>query len=242
MEISSLSVTIQEKLVLEDINLVVQPGTVHALLGPNGSGKSSLALTLIGHPQYQAIKGSVVINNQNILDLSVEKRARLGLFLAFQHPMLVQGVTVLQFLHEAYRALCNSDSTIGDFYAQLIEAMDLLEIPYEFAERHVHDGFSGGQKKKLELLQLLVLKPKIAILDELDSGLDVDAIKVVTRALHIVREQNPTMALICITHYQPFLETLSPDVVHILKQGKIVCAGNVSLLSIIKERGYDAIG
>lgn len=242
MEISSLSVFVQDKQVLDTITLSLQPGSVHALMGPNGSGKSSLALTLVGHPLYQVTSGSVFLEDKDFLDLSIDKRAKEGLFLVFQHPLVVQGVTVLQFLHEAYRATCNPASTVGDFYAQLIEAMDLLEIPYEFAERHVHDGFSGGQKKKLELLQLLLLKPKIVILDELDSGLDVDALKVVTQALITFRAGNPATCFVIITHYEPFLAHFVPDYVHIIKEGRLVRSGDVSLLATIKEQGYDALG
>lgn len=241
MEISSLSVRVQEKPLLHDISLCLEQGTVHALMGPNGSGKSSLALTLIGHPDYQVTHGRVMLNGTNLLELSVDKRAKAGLFLVFQHPFVIPGVTVMQFLHEAYRAVCDPSSTVGDFYASLIEAMDLLEIEYEFAERHVHDGFSGGQKKKLELLQLFLLKPKVAILDELDSGLDVDALKVVVNALSTIRVQCPEMTFLIITHYQPLLDQIIPDYVHILKDGTIIESGDVSLAHRVKEKGYDAI-
>lgn len=241
MEIKALSVCVQEKPILSNITITLKPGTIHALMGPNGSGKSSLALSLIGHPEYQVMHGSVIFNGVNLLELSIDKRAQSGLFLVFQHPVVIPGVTVLQFLHEAYRAVCNRESTVGDFYAQLIEAMDILEIDYAFAERHVHDGFSGGQKKKLELLQLFLLKPKVAILDELDSGLDADALKVVMRALNVIRAQCPDMTLLIITHYQPLLEYLVPDFVHILMNGTLVRSGDTSLAHLIGEKGYDAI-
>ncbi len=241
MEIKALSVCVQEKPILDSISITLKSGTVHALMGPNGSGKSSLALSLIGHPDYQITHGSVIFNGVNILDLSIDKRAHCGLFLVFQHPVVIPGVTVMQFLHEAYRAVCNPESTVGDFYAQLIEAMDLLEIDYAFAERHVHDGFSGGQKKKLELLQLFLLKPKVAILDELDSGLDVDALKVVVRALNVIRMQCPDMTFLIITHYQPLLEYLVPEYVHVLMNGSLVRSGDTSLAHLIREKGYDAI-
>lgn len=240
MEINALSVSVSGKNVLETISISLKPGTVHALMGPNGSGKSSLACTLIGHPAYQVTQGLVTFNGHDLLSLAVEKRAQQGLFLAFQHPVAIPGVTVMQFLHEAYRAVCDPSCTIGDFYAALIEAMDLLEIEYEFAERPVHQGFSGGQKKKIELLQLLLLKPKIAILDELDSGLDVDALKIVARALAVIREQCPQLCLLIISHYQPLFEYIVPDQVHVLMGGRIVRTGDQSLAHAIKERGYDA--
>lgn len=241
MEICSLSVNVDKKVVLTDISLSLKPGTLHALMGPNGSGKSSLALALMGHPAYQVTHGSVVLHATNLLELSVDKRAKQGLLLLFQQPVAIPGVTVLQFLHEAYKALCNPESTIGDFYAQLIEAMDLLAIDYAFAERSMHEGFSGGQKKKLELLQLVLLQPKVAILDELDSGLDIDALKLVISALSHIRNRQKELCLLIISHYSPLLQELSPDAVHILKEGSLVCSGDASLISLVQEQGYDAI-
>lgn len=241
MEMSSLSVCVQEKPLLHSITLSLKPGTVHVLMGPNGSGKSSLAMALIGHPDYQITHGTVELDGVNILELSVDKRAKAGLFLVFQHPVVLPGVTVLQFLHEAYRAVCDPQSTAGDFYASLIEAMDLLEIEYEFAQRSLHDGFSGGQKKKIELLQLLLLKPKVAILDELDSGLDVDALHVICKALSVVRKQCPYMTLLIITHYQPLLDQITPDYVHVLKEGTIIESGDATLAQRIGKLGFDVV-
>lgn len=241
MEIRALSVTVAKKLVLQDINLLLAPGSIHVLMGPNGSGKSSLALSLMGHHAYTITAGNVKLNGQDIIKLSPDKRAQAGLFLAFQQPYVVPGVTVMQFLQEAYRAVRNPDCTVGDFYAQLIDAMDLLEMDYAFAERAVNEGFSGGQKKKLELLQLLLLQPKVAILDEIDSGLDIDALQVVARALKVIRTQCPEMALLIITHYQRILDYIIPDQVHVLVDGTLIRSGDASLALAIEQKGYDAI-
>ncbi len=241
MEISALSVKVLDTPLLHSIHLRVAPGSVHVLMGPNGSGKSSLALSLMGHKNYQITAGTITINGIDITQLSPDKRAKAGLFLAFQQPNIIPGVTVMQFLHEAYRALRDQKSTIGDFYAQLIDAMDLLAIDYAFAERHVNDGFSGGQKKKLELLQLLLLQPKVAILDEIDSGLDVDALKIVAGGIAQARAERPEMALLIITHYQRILNYITPDYVHVMVDGKLVRSGDASLAALIEREGYDAI-
>ena len=214
--------------ILKNITFEVVPGSIHAIMGPNGSGKSSLAHALIGYPGYEITEGSVMLAGNEIAHLSIEKRAQAGLFLAFQYPCALPGVSVLQFLSESYRSLGNISR-----YAKL------LIIDEKLLHRDLNDGFSGGEKKKFELLQLLVLQPKIAILDEIDSGLDVDALKIVAHALHVAKQENPDMAILIITHYQRILQYIAPDCVHVISGGKIIQSGGAALAYEIDQKGYD---
>jgi Fe-S cluster assembly ATP-binding protein len=239
--IKNLCVSIDQKPILKAINFDIKPGEIHALMGPNGSGKSTLAYTLMGHPAYVVSSGSVHLNNQELMGLSIDKRAQAGIFLAFQNPLEIPGVTVFTFLKEAHCAITKKALSPKEFQQLLFEQMDILQIDHAFAYRNLNAGFSGGEKKRLELLQLLVLKPQVAILDEIDSGLDVDAIKIVAQGLQAAREQNSSMSLIIITHYPRLLTFIQPDVVHFLFFGTIIAQGPANLAHTIEQRGYDAI-
>jgi len=240
LQINNLSVQIAEKNVLHDINLTVMPGTVHALMGPNGSGKSSLAYSIMGHPSYVITNGSITMHDTSIENLTPDKRARAGLFLSFQQPCTLPGVKVHTFLLEIYRAVTGSLISIQEFKVILETYMTQLSIDPSFAYRNMNDGFSGGEKKKGELLQLLLLKPAIAILDEIDSGLDIDALKLVTAAINQARACNPTMSILIITHYQRMLNYIMPDHVYIISDGRILTSGGPELVQAIEHRGYHA--
>jgi Fe-S cluster assembly ATP-binding protein len=219
----------------------LQPGTVTVLMGPNGSGKSTLAYTLMGHPAYTVTAGSVLFGDLNLLELPVEKRARAGLFLACQYPQEVPGVTVFTFLKEAHRMLTATELSVSQFKELLYSTFDTVKLDHSFAYRNLHEGFSGGEKKRLEVVQLLLFQPKIAILDEIDSGLDVDALKSVAQALQSAREHNPILSILLITHYTRILKYIIPDAVHILAQGKLIASGKSELAELIDQRGYDGL-
>ena len=240
-KVTNLSASVDQKPILKSINLEIQPATIHALMGPNGSGKSTLAYTLMGHPSYAISGGSIELNGHDITHLSIDKRAQAGLFLAFQSPMEIPGVTVLNFLKEAHHAITKKTISAKDFQQLIFEQMDILGMDHAFVYRNLNAGFSGGEKKRLELLQLLVLKPAVAILDEIDSGLDVDAIKIVANGLHKARTANPRMSIIIITHYPRLLTYIQPDLVHIISGGTIIQQGQAPLAYAIEQRGYDAI-
>lgn len=225
--------------IIKGLSLQIHPGTVHAIMGANGSGKSSMAYTIMGHPRYQIDQGQISYGGHIISSLTPDKRAKLGVFLAFQHPYALPGVTVFTFLKEAHQALTAHVLSVGAFQDLLYKAMELLHIDQSFAQRSLNDGFSGGEKKRFEMLQLLILKPSLVILDELDSGLDIDALKIVTQGLLKAREENPAMSIIIITHYQKILKYITPDFVHILNGGVIVKTGVASLAHEIEDKGYD---
>lgn len=228
-----------QKQIVSDFTLTVLPGTTHALMAPNGSGKSTIAYALMGHPAYTVNAGSVVFNGHDITQVSAHKRAQLGIFLAFQNPLSLPGVTVASFLKEAYQAIQGTHIEVKDFQQLLFTAMEKLGMEAAFAFRAVNDGFSGGEKKRLEMLQLLILKPSLVILDEIDSGLDVDALKCVAKVLNDLRHENMAMSIIIITHYQRMLELVKPDHVHIMYQGKLVKSGDYSLVHELEDKGYD---
>lgn len=238
--ITDLSARVDDTQILHSLHLTVKSGQVHALMGPNGSGKSTLAYTLMGHPSYQVTGGTISYNNEDIAALSPDKRARKGLFLAFQQPYEIPGLAVTTFLRESYKAVTGSDCSVSEFNTYLHEQMALLAIDPAFAARNVNEGFSGGEKKRLEMLQLLVLRPSLVVLDEIDSGLDVDALRFVAHGLNQARKQNPAMAVIIITHYHRILAHSVPDYVHIMHHGSIVKSGDVSLAHQIEQKGYDA--
>ena len=240
LHITDLSVAIDGTSIIKKLTLSIPAGAVHAIMGPNGSGKSTLAHVLMGHPAYQVTGGSLFFDTQDITELSPDKRARAGLFLAFQHPYALPGVRVFTFLKEAHRAVTGADMPVIDFAAQLKAYCALLAIDESFLERSLNDGFSGGEKKRFELLQLLVLKPKLAVLDEIDSGLDIDALKAVAQALAYAQKENPSMSLLLITHYQRILEHVVPDRVHVLCDGRIAESGTMQLVRTIESRGYHA--
>lgn len=241
IKITNLTVSVDQKLVLKSINLEVSPGTVHVLMGRNGSGKSTLAHVLMGHPFYPLSSGTIHFNGNDISHMPIDKRAQEGIFLAFQNPIEIPGVTVFAFLKEAYAAITKKVVSIKEFQQLLFEQMDLLQIDHAFAYRDLNVGFSGGEKKRLELLQLLILRPKLAILDEIDSGLDVDAIKVVGQGLQVACAVNPSMSIILITHYPRLLAHLEPDTVHIMSNGTLIARGDANLAHAIEQRGYDVV-
>ncbi|MGB9639443.1 MAG: Fe-S cluster assembly ATPase SufC [Anaerolineales bacterium] len=243
LEIVNLHVRVNDKEILKGVNLVVKKGEVHALMGPNGTGKSTLAYTLLGHPNYQVTQGEVWYKNQNILELSPDERSRLGLFLAFQYPVAIPGVSVANFLRaaiNAHRKASNPDDKgipIPEFRKQLKQVMEVLKMDPAFANRYLNDGFSGGEKKRVEVLQMAMLKPEIAIMDETDSGLDIDALRIVSEGVNMLR--GPEMGVLVITHYQRILNYIKPDFVHIMMEGKIVESGDAQLALQLEEHGYD---
>ena len=237
--INKLFVCIVDKQVLYDINLNISKGTIHAIMGPNGSGKSTFAHVLMGHPSYTVASGTVLFNEVDLLSLSVHERAKQGLFLAFQHPCEISGVSVASFLKEAYVAIKGKSISVIDFQVLLLERCAKLEIDASFIFRGFNEGFSGGEKKRLEILQLLLLQPKIAILDEIDSGLDIDSLKIVAHGIALARDENPEMSIIVITHYQRILNYVIPDYVHVLCDGRMVISGDASIAHQLEAKGYD---
>lgn len=245
LNIRDLRVKIGEKEILKGVTLTVAQGEVHAIMGPNGTGKSTLAYTLMGHPGYEVTGGEACFKGQNLLDLGTDERSRLGLFLAFQYPVSIPGVTVANFLRTAVNARRKATNhedrgiPIPEFRKLLIAKMDELKMDHSFAGRYLNEGFSGGEKKRAEVLQMAVLRPEIAILDETDSGLDIDALKVVSEGVNLLREQN--VGVLLITHYQRMLNYIKPDVVHVMMDGRIVETGGADLALHLEEHGYDWI-
>lgn len=241
LEISNLHASVEGKEILKGLSLSVRGGEVHAIMGPNGSGKSTLAYTLTGHPHYQVTSGSATLNGANLLAMEPDERSRAGLFLAFQYPAEVPGVSVANFLRTAVNArrTDGKEMKLSEFAKKLREKMAMLEMDNSFATRYLNEGFSGGEKKRNEILQMAMLEPKIAILDEADSGLDIDALKIVSNGVNQLR--NPELGVIVITHYQRILRYLQPDYVHVLMQGRIVRSGGKDLAEQLEERGYDWI-
>jgi Fe-S cluster assembly ATP-binding protein len=242
LKIHNFHVTINDTPILNGIDLTINPGETHAIMGPNGSGKSTLAHSLMGHPAYTITKGVVLFNNHDILSMSPDERARAGIFLAFQYPFEIEGVPLKDFLRQAYNAwYAGTDKQIGlKAWRELLEQkMALLKISPEFVERPINVGFSGGEKKRAEMLQLAVLQPRLAILDEIDSGLDIDALRIVCEGLNAIKKNNPDMAALIITHYQRILNYIKPDFVHIMQTGKIVRSGNAHLAQEIESTGYE---
>ncbi len=243
LDIRNLHVAIEGREILKGVNLVVRQGEVHALMGPNGTGKSTLAYTLMGHPNYEVTEGEVWFKGQNILGLEPDVRAHLGLFLAFQYPVAIPGVSVANFLRAAINAkrrFVNPEEkgiSIPDYRKMLKEKMDLLKMDHTFAGRYLNDGFSGGEKKRAEVLQMAALKPEIAVMDETDSGLDIDALRIVSEGVNTLR--GPELGVLVITHYQRILNYIKPDFVHIMMEGRIVESGGADLALHLEEQGYD---
>jgi len=227
--------------IIRGLSLEIEPGKVHAVMGPNGSGKSTLAKVLGGHPDYEVTGGEVLMDGEDILSLEADERARKGLFIAFQYPMEIPGVSNANFLRTAVQARLPGGETLDatDYYARLYEKMDLLEINRSFTARSVNEGFSGGEKKRNEILQMAMLEPRYAILDETDSGLDIDALKIVAHGVNTLR--GPNLGILLITHYQRLLNFIVPDMVHVMVHGRIVRTGGKELALALEEKGYDWI-
>src|SRR3954452_8233039 len=239
LSIQHLHVSISEQEIIRGLSLAVPKGEVHAIMGPNGSGKSTLAKVLAGHPDYRGVSGKIEMDGQNIMELEPDERSRKGLFLAFQYPNEIPGVTIANFLRAAVQARLpeGEEFEATEYYAKLYEKMDLLEMDRSFTSRAVNEGFSGGEKKRNEILQLAMLAPKYAVLDETDSGLDIDALKVVANGVNSLR--GPNLGVLLITHYQRLLDYIVPDHVHVMVQGRIVRSGDKNLALELEEKGYD---
>jgi Fe-S cluster assembly ATP-binding protein len=239
LKIDGLKVSIEDKQIVRGLDLEVKGGEIHAIMGPNGTGKSTLASALMGHPAYDVTGGTVTLDGQDLLEMSVDERARAGLFLAMQYPAEVPGVSNANFIRTALNARLGEGNEVPviKFHRQLQEKMKSLNIDPVFAERYLNEGFSGGEKKRNEILQMSMLNPRIVILDEIDSGLDIDALKIVAKAVNDLR--SPEVGFLIITHYQRLLEYIVPDYVHVMMQGRIVRSGGRELAEKLEAQGYD---
>jgi Fe-S cluster assembly ATP-binding protein len=239
-EIADLHARVAGTEILRGVDLTVAAGEVHALMGPNGSGKSTLANTLLGHPDYEVTSGRLLFNGSDITSWPTDVRGKAGLFLGFQYPEEIPGVSVVQFLRQALSARKGLDLSVLELRVAIMEWMERLDIDPAFGDRYLNEGFSGGEKKRNEILQMAILEPEFAVLDETDSGLDIDALKVVAKGVQEVRADRPELGVLLITHYQRILEHLQPDAVHILVDGRIVDSGGPELAHRLEREGYDA--
>lgn len=239
LQIKDLEVKIKEKTVLENFNLNIPNGEVHVIMGPNGVGKSTLSKVIMGNPSYTVTKGDILFNNKSILPLKTDERARLGIFLAFQNPLEIEGVTNSEFLRSAINSVNEEQVSLYDFIKEMEKDFNDLKLNKEMMHRSLNSNFSGGEKKKNEILQMKMLKPKFIILDELDSGLDVDSLKIVCDNINNYLKENKDTSILMITHYPRILEYIKPDYIHVLKDGKIVETGDISLSSKIDKFGYE---
>lgn len=237
LSIQDLHAKVEDKEILKGVNLDIYPGEVHAIMGRNGSGKSTLSYTLMGHPRYTVTSGKVLFKGIDIIEMSPDQRARSGLALAFQYPVAIPGVSVSNFLRASVNAVRGKEIPVKEFRAELKEKMKSLGVPNEFLSRYINDGFSGGEKKRLEILQLALLKPALAVLDETDSGLDIDALKTVSEGINTLA--NPETAILLITHYQRILNYVEPQFVHVFQDGRIIKSGGADLSKELEARGYD---
>ncbi|HEX2192536.1 MAG TPA: Fe-S cluster assembly ATPase SufC [Acidimicrobiales bacterium] len=239
-EIDGLHAAAEGNQILRGVDLTVNAGEVHALMGPNGSGKSTLANTLLGHPDYAITAGRLLFRGEDITDWSTDVRGKSGIFLAFQYPEEIPGVSVAQFLRQALSARKGIELSVLELRLAIMEWMKRLDMDPSFGDRYLNEGFSGGEKKRNEILQMAILEPEFAVLDETDSGLDIDALKVVAKGVQEVRTDRPELGVLLITHYQRILQYLEPDVVHVLVDGRIVASGGVELAQQLEQEGYDA--
>ena len=241
LEIKNLHVSVEDKEILKGLNLTLKTGEIAAIMGPNGTGKSTLSAAIMGNPNYEITEGDILFDGESILDLEVDERARLGLFLAMQYPAEIPGITNAEFIRAAMNAGKEDDEKISvlDFITKLDEKMELLGMREEMAERYLNEGFSGGEKKRNEILQLLMLEPKFALLDEIDSGLDIDALKVVSKGVNAMRGEG--FGAMIITHYQRLLNYITPDVVHVMMEGQVVLSGGPELAARLEQEGYAKI-
>jgi len=237
LKIENLRVEIDGQEILKGLDLEVGIGEIHAIMGPNGSGKSTLANVLMGHPRYEITDGSVIFEGEDVLELEPDERAKMGLFLAFQYPSEVPGVSVANFLRTAVNSVREEELSTMEMYRLLQEKMAIMQMDPKFAERYLNEGFSGGEKKRNEILQMLMLEPRLAIMDETDSGLDIDALQVVARGVNEVR--GPDFSAVVITHYQRILRYIEPDRVHVMLDGRIVTSGGKELAEALEDKGYD---
>lgn len=239
LEIKDLHVSIEDKEILKGVNLTINTGEVHAIMGPNGTGKSTLSSAIMGHPSYEVTQGEVLLDGVNILELEVDERAKAGLFLAMQYPSEITGVTNADFMRSAINAKREEGQEINlmQFIKKLDKQMDFLDIDKDMAQRYLNEGFSGGEKKRNEILQLMMLEPKFAILDEIDSGLDIDALKVVSKGINEMRGED--FGALMITHYQRLLNYITPDKVHVMYGGKVVKSSGPELAKRLEEEGYE---
>ncbi|HEY3291560.1 MAG TPA: Fe-S cluster assembly ATPase SufC [Anaerolineae bacterium] len=253
-EVRDLHVSIAGKPILKGLNMSMNAGEIHAIMGPNGSGKSTLAYAISGHPAYEVTGGDILFKGESILSMAADARSRSGLFLAFQYPVAIPGVTVANFLRTAVNARIKADATaqnggvlppsvkgvsIPEFRKTLRDAMKILKVDDSFASRYLNDGFSGGEKKRAEILQMAMLKPQLAVLDETDSGLDIDALRIVSEGVNALHDRDQSMAVLVITHYQRLLNYIKPQFVHVLINGQMVEEGGPDLALRLEERGYD---
>ena len=238
LEIKNLHVSIEDKEILKGVNLTINTGEIHAVMGPNGTGKSTLSAAIMGHPSYEVTQGEILLDGENVLEMEVDERARAGLFLAMQYPSDIVGVTNAEFMRSAINARREEGDKMGvrEFIKKLDEKMALLDMPEEMAERYLNEGFSGGEKKRNEILQLLMLEPTFALLDEIDSGLDIDALKVVSKGVNAMRGEG--FGAMIITHYQRLLNYITPDVVHVMMEGRVVLSGGPELAARLEREGY----
>ena len=237
LKIENLRVEIDGSEIIKGLDLEVGKGEIHAIMGPNGSGKSTLSNVLMGHPRYDVTGGSITFMDEDIFELEADERAKLGMFLAFQYPSEVPGVSVANFLRTAVNSVREEELSPMDMYRLIQEKMKIMQMDPKFAERYLNEGFSGGEKKRNEILQMLMLEPKLAIMDETDSGLDIDALQVVSKGVNELR--GPDFSAIIITHYQRILRYIEPDRVHVMLEGRLVTSGGKDLADMLEERGYD---
>jgi Fe-S cluster assembly ATP-binding protein len=240
LEIRNLHVRTEDREILRGVDLTVRRGELHALMGPNGSGKSTLANTIMGHPAYEVTAGEILFDGENIVEMEPHERAKLGLFLAFQYPVAIPGVSVANFLRMAINARREEPIKMKEFAAQLTSAVDLLDVDRSFTSRHLNDGFSGGEKKRAEVLQMAMLRPEIAVLDETDSGLDIDALRTVAEGVGKLHAEQGVGVLI-ITHYQRILDYVRPEFVHVMMDGRVVLEGGNEVVERLEREGYDRI-
>ena len=236
LNLKNVKSEVEGKEILKGVDLTINKGEVHVIMGPNGAGKSTLASILVGHPKHEVVGGQILLEGEDITELEVDERAQKGIFLSFQYPEEIPGLTVEDFLRTTKEAVTGEKQYIMQFHNELVEKMEKLHINPEYAERHLNVGFSGGEKKKNEILQMAVLEPKLAILDETDSGLDIDATKIVFEGVQKLKTKDT--ALLIITHYDKVLEYLKPDFVHVLMDGKIVKSGGIEIVEAIEKDGY----
>jgi Fe-S cluster assembly ATP-binding protein len=237
LKIEDLQVEIDGQEIVKGLDLEVGKGEIHAIMGPNGSGKSTLANVLMGHPRYEVTEGSITFQGEDVFELEPDERAKLGMFLAFQYPSEVPGVSVANFLRTAVNSVREEELSPMEMYRLLQEKMSIMQMDPKFAERYLNEGFSGGEKKRNEILQMLMLDPKLAIMDETDSGLDIDALQVVARGVNELR--GPEFSAVIITHYQRILRYIEPDHVHVMLDGRLVTSGGKELAEELEEKGYD---